>query len=154
MPFKDPEKRREYHRQWMESRPGKQKQYDETRWAEHRDRLLPIKRAKHTQRRKDGIHHAEWLRYKYGITREQFFLLLTSQDGKCGNPGCRVGTPGGRGAWHVDHDHATGKIRGLLCSDCNLALGQLKDDPQRILGLRSYLEAPPAEEEMKKWQEK
>ena len=45
----------------------------------------------------------------------------------------------------VDHDHTTGKVRGLLCSRCNLALGQLKDNPDFILNAYLYLQNPPYE---------
>lgn len=40
---------------------------------------------------------------------------------------------------HVDHNHTTKKFRGLLCFACNVALGNLKDDPQRVLKLYQYL---------------
>jgi hypothetical protein len=41
--------------------------------------------------------------------------------------------------WHVDHDHKTGKARGLLCNTCNVGLGMLGEDENRILGLIKYL---------------
>ena len=41
---------------------------------------------------------------------------------------------------HVDHDHETGKIRGLLCHACNIVLGLVKDDPDRLRLLANYLE--------------
>ncbi len=40
---------------------------------------------------------------------------------------------------HVDHDHATGAVRGLLCSDCNTALGHLHDSPEIIRKLLQYI---------------
>ena len=45
---------------------------------------------------------------------------LQAHDGYCDL--CRTGTPGTNG-WHVDHDHATGKVRGVLCYRCNTSLG-------------------------------
>ena len=42
---------------------------------------------------------------------------------------------------HIDHDHKTGKIRGLLCQDCNMALGHLQDSSERIQMLLDYAKA-------------
>ncbi len=83
----------------------------------------------------------------YGITREQYEAMHKAQNGLCAV--CKqpeTSIPGGRRRTkditpmlHVDHDHATGKIRGLLCGNCNNALGSLKDDPELIKALLKYL---------------
>lgn len=57
------------------------------------------------------------LKSLYGITLEQYDSLLASQGGHCAI--CPATEPGGRGGWKVDHDHVTGKVRGLLCDSCN-----------------------------------
>lgn len=41
----------------------------------------------------------------------------------------------------VDHDHLTGKVRGFLCSSCNMALGMMDDDPEMIRNLLEYIES-------------
>lgn len=84
------------------------------------------------------------LEKKYGITKEDYDVLLASQDF-----GCAIcsGLPKKKGLWDpneysfaVDHCHATGAVRGLLCDLCNQALGFLKDDPKLLRTAANYLE--------------
>ena len=66
------------------------------------------------------------LKRKYGLTLEQFDEILASQGGACAICG---GTDTGK--WenlHVDHNHITGKVRGILCNECNMAIGKFKTD--------------------------
>jgi hypothetical protein len=79
------------------------------------------------------------MKKKYGFTPEQYDSMLESQGGKCivcGSDNLRHGVIIGLA---IDHDHVTGKIRGLLCSNCNTALGMLGNSPERILALYQYL---------------
>jgi hypothetical protein len=65
--------------------------------------------------------------------------LLIAQGGGCGicgSPEPRTR----RGAWHVDHDHVTGVIRGILCHYCNVGIGQFGDDADRLRKAVQYLE--------------
>ncbi len=58
----------------------------------------------------------------YGLSLAQYEALLVAQDNRCAL--CSKDEPGGRhGVWHVDHDHETGVVRGLLCDGCNRAMG-------------------------------
>lgn len=74
------------------------------------------------------------LRRRYGITAEHADALLAEQGGLCAI--CREAP-----AAHVDHDHATGRVRGLLCFNCNGALGQFRDRPDLMLRAYAYLTA-------------
>lgn len=80
------------------------------------------------------------LKQKYNIDITAFDARLESQGGRCANQKCRTDKPGGMGSFHVDHDHVTGTIRGLLCGKCNTGLGHLGDgyDNDRIYGLYEY----------------
>ncbi len=74
---------------------------------------------------------------KHGLTIADYERMLTAQDGRCAV--CRSENPRGAGRWHIDHDHATGQVRGLLCSNCNLALGYFGDDPEIIEAAARYI---------------
>jgi hypothetical protein len=56
-------------------------------------------------------------------------------------PGHCGSTNSGKHHWNLDHDHATGKFRGWLCSRCNGAIGMLKDDPALADAAAAYLRA-------------
>ena len=68
--------------------------------------------------------------------------MLEKQGGCCANLGCKASSPGapGRSRFYIDHCHKTNVIRGLLCHQCNLALGHANDDIEKLKGLISYLE--------------
>lgn len=70
----------------------------------------------------------------YGLSVEEFTLLLKNQEGGCAICGRKT-----RRALSVDHDHATGRVRGLLCNLCNTGLGQFKDDPVKLHKAIQYL---------------
>lgn len=62
------------------------------------------------------------LKREYGLTLEQYDAMVSRQGGRCAL--CDATEPGGRWPeWHVDHCHKTGKVRALLCAECNRHLG-------------------------------
>ena len=75
---------------------------------------------------------------RVGITAHDWAIAWRDQQGKCA--GCLCQLDGGQHT-HMDHSHATGRFRGLLCSACNLALGKLADKPATLRRLAAYLEA-------------
>jgi hypothetical protein len=77
---------------------------------------------------------------KYGITPEQRDQMLVSQSGACAICSVVLATGRGRTGASIDHDHTTGKIRGILCSLCNVMLGDFKDQPGLLASAQSYLQ--------------
>lgn len=77
-------------------------------------------------------HH---LKTTYGISVTDYEQMLKKQNGKC-----ICGRDNGKINLHVDHDHKTGKIRGLLCYRCNHAIGLLADNPEILKALYKYLQ--------------
>lgn len=76
------------------------------------------------------------LKRKYGMSIEDFNTMLAAQDGKCAI--CKSATAGPKG-WAIDHDHATGVKRGILCMYCNLGLGHFKDNSDNLRAAIKYL---------------
>jgi hypothetical protein len=75
----------------------------------------------------------------FGLTPEQYAVLVARQEGRCGI--CGTTEPGnGFVFMPVDHDHVTGAVRGLLCATCNHGLGNFKDDPRLLRAAITYLE--------------
>jgi len=95
-------------------------------WAEkNRDKRLKKLREIH-------------LRNKFGLTPDEYDRILDAQDGACALCECAP-TPGI--SLHVDHDHGTGEVRGLLCVRCNNALGLLREDPDLLKRAARYVMA-------------
>jgi hypothetical protein len=86
------------------------------------------------------MQRANHLKREYGLTVEQFDTMSKAQDHTClicdnVNTGERSGLP-----LFVDHDHTTGQVRGLLCHNCNVAIGSMRDDPELLHKAAEYLE--------------
>lgn len=85
---------------------------------------------------------AVYLVRKYGITADDYETMLIGQGGGCAFCAKRPEDQNRYSTYlHVDHDHETGRVRGLLCGSCNLALGRLGDSPDAIRRVLTYLEA-------------
>lgn len=82
-------------------------------------------------------NHKAHLKRKYGISKEEYDLLYDKQKGCCAICGRHQSEL--KVALCVDHDHATGKIRGLLCKNCNLLLGYAEDSRGVLIKAMQYL---------------
>lgn len=100
---------------WRARNPEKAKEQTQSSYWNTRDVRLPGKRKSNRK---------SHLKKVYGLTPEAYDKMLASQNGRCAI--CKD-LPGKK-ALAVDHDHASGKIRALLCTRCNTGLGGFKDD--------------------------
>jgi len=82
---------------------------------------------------------SQHLRYLYGITLEEYHSKLEQQGDGCAICGIKI--PGGNGKnFYVDHNHATGQVRDLLCHNCNFVIGYAKEDVDILKAVVQYLE--------------
>lgn len=110
-------KRTEYMRAWRQKNRARHNEL--ARQTYHRNKHKYVGKQR------------EWnLRRKYGMSSHDFERLKSEQDNKCAI--CSTDSPA-RNRFHVDHDHFTGVVRGLLCSRCNGALGWYEKYAQPIV---------------------
>ena len=86
--------------------------------------------------RKEKLREIDYIR-RYGVDLKTYKALLESQRGRCAI--CGKLPKGNEKRLGIDHDHETGKIRGLLCERCNMGLGFFNDDPQLLQKAIEYL---------------
>jgi len=92
------------------------------------------KRYKQTPEGKASRKNQQLKKYNTNLT---YNAMWFSQNGCCG--GCGKHATEFSKALGVDHDHITGQVRGLLCENCNKALGFVKDNPETLQRLLEYL---------------
>jgi len=80
-----------------------------------------------------------WMKKRHGITPEEFVEMLAGQGGVCGC--CGANEPGNANGWVLDHDHATGETRSVLCHGCNIGLGAFRDSTERLAMAVAYLDS-------------
>jgi hypothetical protein len=85
--------------------------------------------SKNKERYKKNQRRASWQRL-YGLSEEEYNNLLIKQEFRCAV--CGVHQKDLPQSLSVDHNHTTGRVRGLLCSDCNFMLGHAKDNPDTL----------------------
>ena len=84
-----------------------------------------------------ACHRERGLQRRYGMPPQEYERLFALQAGVCAI--CLCPPPDHRPILFVDHNHKTGKVRGLLCNGCNLAIGYLKDSVPIILNAADYV---------------
>lgn len=145
MPYANPADRRARDQANADRRRAKEKERYETD-PEFREKKRQASRAHYEKNKEQQIEKArqrrlenprvQWahnLRSKYKITIEQWTEMLIAQSGRCAICLDPMLDP------HVDHDHSTGRVRGLLCTNCNTGIGKFKDSPERLASAIRYL---------------
>jgi|SRR5665213_489204 len=132
----DPEKQKAYQKEWLRKNPENRRAASRRWRAKNPDKV----RAYNQNYRQQEW----WWKSQYGLTRDDYEALLQSQNGVCAickkEEKSRDSRSGKVKGFHVDHNHANGKVRGLLCDLCNKGLGLFRDSPQFLESAIIYLE--------------
>lgn len=113
-------------RRWRARHPEKQKAACDS-WRKRNPEKLKAFLERNRPRR-----NLQTRARKYGITLEALLAFMDFHDNKC--DAC-----GGIGE-HIDHNHTTGEVRGLLCARCNHTIGHAKEDSDRLRQCANYLD--------------
>ena len=145
MPYKDKEKQKLYWRKYQQS--DKRKAY-KAEWHKNNPDKVAVYQERHVARRKkDPVKYRTYFRNrhlitKYGITQEWYDQTAEAQGGLCAICGSDPDiTTHGITRFAIDHCHKTGKVRGLLCNNCNVGIGLFADNPGMMRKAAGYLEA-------------
>ena len=82
------------------------------------------------------ITRNQYLKRKYGITLQEYEEMFARQNELC----ALCGNENKAKRWHLDHDHATNKVRAILCHHCNLMIGYARDNQKVLASAIEYLE--------------
>jgi hypothetical protein len=102
----------------------------------HKERIHANAKVYRASHQKEIIIRSR--QYKYGLSQESFDFLIEKQKQKCAI--CGKEGWNGHGP-HVDHDHVTGNVRGILCNNCNSALGMVGEDAKVARKMADYLDS-------------
>lgn len=135
------EKRKISRKAWTEKNKDRLKIYYKDHAARNKGRLQAYRRDHYARNRSEILAktRAYNIKKNYGLTQAQIDEMFKSQGGLCKI--CK-GLPD-VGRWkklHIDHDHRTGKVRGLICMKCNHGLGSFADSIESLKSAIKYLE--------------
>jgi len=134
--------KKEYMKLWYEKNPHKKEEYRLTGKGKKYDGISYTKEYKNKWAQKpcSKLKAKEYrLKKDYGITMEQYNQMLINQKECCAI--CNKHQNQLKKKLDIDHNHETGKIRGLLCNPCNQAIGLLKDNSELLQSAINYLKS-------------
>jgi hypothetical protein len=107
------------------------------KWRENNRSTINTKRRAYYAKNTDKAYFG-WTRKQYGVDREQYEEMMQTQNAKCAICGVDFSTLSRRPA--IDHNHATGEVRALLCNPCNARVGFVETEATYRVAVLSYLE--------------
>lgn len=147
----NPEKARKKSAEWRKNNPEKVIKINAQQYKKRREKILKAKKEQYKADPKKAIERSlRWqknnpekkrvsvIKSLYGITEDEYREFLDETMGVC--PICKEEFDDDLGNMAcIDHNHKTGGVRGIICRNCNLMLGRLKDDVGLLLNAITYL---------------
>lgn len=136
----NPEKYKEKSKKWREENRDRCKELQKAYSEKHREEIRARSAAWYQQNKeKARAQTRERKLKKYGITQAQYEEMARRQGFKCAICQCKMEIGGAEKEAYIDHDHKTGKVRGLLCMKCNSMLGMAEDNIDTLKNAIEYL---------------
>lgn len=117
------------------------KLWNQKYYKQNKKRLLAYQQKYHKEHALEmHSYHRDYYRFKsYGIDKDTFDKMFTSQNGKCFICETVFNLTNKKTSPHIDHNHHTGKVRSLLCQKCNLGLGNFQENIDFLIKASEYL---------------
>lgn len=117
-----PERRSKVHKEWLKKNFDYVAKYKKEYRVKNKEKIRIARRTRTIK--------------EYGISVDDYNLLLASQNGMCA---ICCGSASEKRTFHIDHDHITGKVRGILCHSCNTTIGFVNEDIGRLNKIIDYI---------------
>lgn len=118
-----------------EEKKARKRERDKRRYEANKESIIAQNKAygqRNIHKRKGYV-----LKSRYGIDQSAWDAMFAAQGSVCGI--CGSAEHSDHRTWHTDHDHSTGKVRGILCARCNHLLGHARDNPHILSKAIDYL---------------
>ena len=140
MPYTDPEKRRAAKKAYYHRTKAERRAYQKAYYAKNKERLAAANRERYANQR--DVYYERMIYNNYGITLDDYNRMFEEQNGVCKicHETCDHPQRRKSGTLSIDHCHTTGKVRGLLCNQCNSLLGWARDNINTLQKAIEYLE--------------
>lgn len=107
-----------------------QQQYNKEWRAKNKDKIKGYGKKKKWYKKSPEARRNQHLKFRYGITGEQWEIMFEAQGRSCAC--CSISETTYKGRWHVEHSHKHNKVRGICCERCNRIIGQLGDEADTV----------------------
>ena len=148
MPYKDIKKQRLCDNRRHKKNKVKRNKMHLKCYYKNRDALLEKAKLRYYSIKNNKIkykaflkrHRHNRLKREYGITQKEYILMLKKQNNKCAICSIKLTSSNWGSRPVIDHCHISSKVRGILCNNCNVSLGLMKENKKAIKKMSMYLQ--------------